>query len=162
MCRLFARVGAVVGLTVLSSCAGRSSESRQRVANEPITFDRYQTAFYGFRDCLAAAGMPLEGVRLDTQTMLWTFAVSAKAVNTGTTDKCEEAFAAADFAWQTSSARPKPEYQRFTGVQTLSACLKDAGEPVAAEASVDELMAQLGAVGIDMQDCIRTVQRLYP
>jgi hypothetical protein len=132
-------------LVVAISGVGCTTPKRD-TTDEPVTFERYESAVREYSDCMSTAGYPIEPPSRspgNPQLLQWT--IPAGAVSDGTDERCyDEYLAAIDSTWQALVSQANPEQDPT--YLALAACLDRLGiERGGSETAEDLLDAVIGA-----------------
>lgn len=148
-------LAAGIGLLALTGCGQAvtpssptdqiSEQVAQAMADGNITFDEYEASFRSYVGCLRDAGYTVIEEPSDANGV-FNYSVPAQAVNDGVDEKCyNELFGPVDAAYQVANE------DTSATAETLRACLISAG--ITPAGSVDEMLAQLEAEGMDLIAC---------
>lgn len=144
-----------IGLLALTGCgqavapasptAQFSEQVAQAMADGNVTFDEYEASFRSYVGCLRDAGYTVIEEPSDSNGV-FNYGVPAKAVSDGVDEKCyNELFGPVDAAYQVANE------DTSATAEMLRACLTGAG--ITPAGSVDEMLTQLEAEGMDLIAC---------
>lgn len=95
------RPSAIIAILLCSVGCGQESEDRSTTGG--ATFVEYEAAVFAYRDCMEAAGYPLERIQRTTRfgVFLYDYLVSSGGVESGADTRCyDNNLAAVDAVWQ--------------------------------------------------------------
>ena len=157
-------LAAALLICLIASCSGSEqsappSTERRHSFGVDADFATYERAFLEYKDCIAAAGHPIESISFDPTVQLYTAFIPQAAVNNGSLDRCGQKFEPINAGWQMSSKRPKHRYETMSVIESVALCLKtDAGITVPPSMTGKEVVRLMEASGYSFGRCMRIVE----